>query len=141
MVRFDVVVDSDVVLVGMFTVETSGVLLKRSLPGNRHRQYQGVERRVVEAFSHQPPGRKQYMRCGVAKLRERLEYRGTLLFRQAPVQDETVVDLICQEFGQTLKMVRSFGQQQNLATFIDGTGDVLCDTPVALGILGENTEL
>jgi len=46
----------------MLTVETPGVLLQGSLPRHRHRQNQGVQRRMVEALTYQLAGRKQYAR-------------------------------------------------------------------------------
>ena len=55
----DIVVDHHLDLVGMQTMQPSGILGKCSLPRNRHRQYQGIEWRVIEAFSYQFAGGKQ----------------------------------------------------------------------------------
>jgi predicted GH43/DUF377 family glycosyl hydrolase len=40
-------------------VQAAGVLLQRSLPGNGHRQHQGIERGMVEAFADELSGRQQ----------------------------------------------------------------------------------
>ena len=42
----------------VLTVQPARVLLERALPGNRHRQHQGIERRVVKTFADQFPGGK-----------------------------------------------------------------------------------
>lgn len=44
MVVLDVVVDAHFLLVVMFPVQATRILLKRSLPGDWQRQYQGVAR-------------------------------------------------------------------------------------------------
>jgi hypothetical protein len=42
----------------MFTVESPSVLLQRPFPRNRHRQHQGIERRMVESFTDELAGRQ-----------------------------------------------------------------------------------
>jgi len=51
-----VVVDADVLLAGVVPVQAARILLKRSLPRNRHSEHHGIQRRVIEALAHQPAG-------------------------------------------------------------------------------------
>jgi len=44
---------SNIALVDLLAVQSSGVLLEGALPGNRHGQYRGVERRMIETFPDQ----------------------------------------------------------------------------------------
>jgi uncharacterized protein YifN (PemK superfamily) len=53
----------DVGLARLFSMQSSGVLLQRSLPRNGHRQYQRVQRRVIKALAHELACRQEYTRC------------------------------------------------------------------------------
>jgi len=59
LISLGVIVDANILLVGVFPVQASGVLLQASFPGDRHSQHQGVERRMVEAFADQAAGGEQ----------------------------------------------------------------------------------
>jgi hypothetical protein len=52
----DVVIDDHLTLGVVLPVQSADVLGKGSLPGNRHRQEQGVEGSVVEAFTEVAAG-------------------------------------------------------------------------------------
>ena len=50
---------------GVLSVQAPGVLLQRALPGHRHREDQGVERRVIESLANQlAGGQKDARRVG-----------------------------------------------------------------------------
>lgn len=84
----DEVDDSDAALAGVLTVQAAGVLRKRALPGDGHRQYQGVEGRMVEAFADQLARRKQHPRSIGWQRLQFLKQRGPLLRRHPAVQHE-----------------------------------------------------
>ncbi len=48
--------DPNVGLSGVLAMQAPGVLLQRPPPGHRHREHQGVERWMVEAFANQLAG-------------------------------------------------------------------------------------
>ena len=52
----DEIDDANVGFARMLAVQSPGVLLKVALPGNRHGQYQGIQRRMVETFTDQLAG-------------------------------------------------------------------------------------
>jgi hypothetical protein len=56
MAGVDEVDDPHVGLAGVLAVQAPSVLLQRALPGHRHREDQGVERRVVESLANQLAG-------------------------------------------------------------------------------------
>ena len=79
MTRVDNINDTHVRFGGMLTVQASRILLQRTFPGDRHRQHQRVERRMIEAFADQLAGGQQHARCirwQCIKLRDQC---GTLL--------------------------------------------------------------
>jgi thiosulfate/3-mercaptopyruvate sulfurtransferase len=47
------------VLLACSPVQAACVLLQRAFPGNRHRQYQGVQRRMIETFADELPDGQQ----------------------------------------------------------------------------------
>lgn len=51
LIRLGVIVDANILLVGVLPVQASRVLLQRAFPGNRHGQHQGIQGRVVKAFA------------------------------------------------------------------------------------------
>jgi len=66
----------------LLPVQAAGVLLQRALPRHGHGQQQGVERRVVEAFTDQTPGGahdpgcirgQRFQRCGHRQLPTRVQ--------------------------------------------------------------------
>jgi hypothetical protein len=57
-IGIDVIVDLDDTLRVMKPVETSDVLLQRSLPRNRYRQEECIQASVIEAFAYVTAGRQ-----------------------------------------------------------------------------------
>ena len=53
MARVDQINNPHIRLCGVLAMQPTCVLLQRALPRYRHRQYQGVQRRMIEAFAHQ----------------------------------------------------------------------------------------
>jgi hypothetical protein len=48
--------DAHIGLAGVFSVQAARVLLQRAFPGNRRRQYQGIQRRVIETCQGEMDG-------------------------------------------------------------------------------------
>ena len=62
MAGIDEVADPDMRLVDGIAVQASGILLQRAFPGDRHRQYECVQWRMIESLADQPASREQYAR-------------------------------------------------------------------------------
>lgn len=72
--------DAHVGLRSMFAVQSTCVLLQCAFPRNRHCQNQSVERGMVESFTDQFAGRKQYAWGIGCQCIEFCDQGGTLFF-------------------------------------------------------------
>jgi hypothetical protein len=62
----DVVVYPNLVFVGVSPVQSSGILLERAAPGDRAREKERVEPRIIEPFSDESPGCEHNAAIGIA---------------------------------------------------------------------------
>jgi hypothetical protein len=111
----------------MEAVEATGVLHERALPRDRHREEQGVEPTVVEAFpnvatrcEHEPLFVAPLLRTHRAK-------RTVFLRRHASLEDDHVADVASQLRSEVLEVVASFGQQDRRPASLDRFQDVVED--------------
>jgi hypothetical protein len=111
------------VLLACSPVQAACVLLQRAFPGNRHRQYQGVQRRMIETFADELPDGQQDEGC---LGRQRVEFRNErspLLPRHPAVQDEWRRHPPGHGGMDGAEMLGALGQHQHLAALLEDPRD------------------
>ncbi|WP_072061637.1 hypothetical protein [Synechococcus sp. GFB01] len=107
MAEIDPVDDPHAGFASLLPMQAAGVLLQRALPGHGHRQQQGVERRVIEAFAHQPPGGQHDAGCLRGQLLQRGQSGAALACAQAAMQEKQLRHLLSQRAGDRCDVVRA----------------------------------
>ena len=111
MAEVEPVDDAHAGLTALLPVQPAGVLLQRAFPGHGHRQQQGVERRVIEAFPHQSPGGQHDAGCLRRQLLQRGQGGAALACAQAAMQQKQIWHLLGQRAGDRCDVVRPLTQQ------------------------------
>lgn len=98
-------------------MQSADVLLQRSLPGYGHRHDQGVEWRVVEAFTDELSSGQQDTRS-VRRQRVQLSLHNcALLARHAPLQDKQWSHPPVQRLLDGGQVLGPLGEHEDLTTF------------------------
>lgn len=92
----DEVDDAHTLFSCLFAVQATGILLQRALPRDRHRQHEGVEWRVIEAFADQPAAGQQHAWSIGIQCVQGGDHARALLLRLTPVQKKQGLDTIGQ---------------------------------------------
>ena len=126
----NIIDDKDIGLSGVSPVQSSHILSQRPLPGNRHRQEERIEARVIkplpDAASCRHDEALRLLRHG--QCRVRLLPLGR---RLATVQDRDILDESGKAFLQIEKVIFAFGQDDRRSPAFESLEDVVEDEVVA----------
>src|SRR3954447_16967585 len=103
----DVIDDADLVLGVVVSVQPTGVLRRRALPSDRHREYERVQARVVEPLTDIPARREHYARPVAG---EHVAGAASRLDAHAAVQNDDAVGLSLEELGDRVEVFAALGE-------------------------------
>ena len=136
-IAVDVIVDPDLGLAGMEAMQPARVLHERALPGDRQREEQRVEARIVEALADVATG-GQDQALLVGRDRGKL-VSGSVSSpsRHPPVKDDEVAREALQPVREELQMVLPLREEDGGPALLEGGDHVIEDQVVACLVGGE----
>jgi len=113
------------------------ILLQRTLPGDRERQEQCVQTRIIKSLSDVASRRQDHPRFAFRYRFQSLGRQATLFLPHAALQDKYVLSNTCELCLEILEMLRPAGQEQRTASRLDRVDDVIGDHLIPLGMSNE----
>jgi hypothetical protein len=113
-------------------MQASGVLLQRSLPGDRHGQEESIQPGIIEPFTDVAPRGQQHTIILVRHLRELTRDGPVFLDSSSAAQRDQVLDMWPESTRQDCEVFLSFRQEQRRAPFFHSPQDIVADHPIAI---------
>jgi hypothetical protein len=119
-VGIDVIVYPDFMFPSVFAVQPTGMLLERTPPRNRHRKKEGIEPRIVEPLSDEPPSGEHDATILRGRFLEAVERSGLpAASHPARKDDEICRCRVLKNVGKLIQVVLALGEHKRVSSFGD----------------------